>query len=77
VGDSFTLDLTDQVGPLPQGTMTEIAFLVDTATADLLHRAQVDHSPDEREWVSTAFMLLKGSELTPPIVSACYPPVLR
>lgn len=54
VGDSFTLDLTGQVGPLVQGTHVEVALLVDAATADLLHGAHVDHSPDERQWVSTA-----------------------
>lgn len=54
VGDSFTLDLTGQIGPLLQGTKIEMVFLVDAATADLLHRVQVDHSPDERQWVSTA-----------------------
>ena len=54
VGDSFTLDLTGQIGPLLQGTKIEMVFLVDAATADLLHRVQVDHSPDERQWVSIA-----------------------
>lgn len=50
VGDSFTLDLTGQVGSLLQGIETELAFLVDAATADLLNGVHVDHSPDERQW---------------------------
>ena len=40
--------------PPHPGAAIEIAFLVDTATAGLLYRVQVDHSPDERQWVSTA-----------------------
>jgi len=31
-----------------------MAFLVDAATAGLLRGVQIDHSPDERNWVSTA-----------------------
>ena len=54
IGDSFILDLTGQVGSLQEGEETEVALLVDAATADLLNGVQVDHSPDERQWVSTA-----------------------
>jgi len=50
VGDSFTLDLTGKVGPLHQGTKIEIVFLFGAATVHLLQKAQVDHSPDERQW---------------------------
>ena len=48
------LDLTDQIGPLIQGSRIEMAFLVDAAATDLLRGVWVDHSPDERQWVSTA-----------------------
>ncbi|KAF9785690.1 hypothetical protein BJ322DRAFT_1204137 [Thelephora terrestris] len=70
VGDFFTLDLTGQVGPLDQGKNAEIALLVDAATADLLHGAQVDHSPDEGQWSppvtqpSCHKLELYGGELT-------------
>ena len=47
-----------------------MAFLVDTATADLLHGAQIDHSPDGRQWVSTVSYPERNYELTPPPVSA-------
>ena len=40
--------------PPHPGAAIEVAFLVDTATAGLLHRVQVDHSPEGRQWVSTA-----------------------
>lgn len=69
------LDLTGQVGPLLPNTGAEIAFLVDAGTAGLLQRSQVDHSPDEHKWVSTA-LRSSQSELTILVVPACYPTIL-
>ena len=56
---------------MPEGTTVDIAFLVDAATADLLHGVQVDHSPDERQWVSTALTLYDESIKVPSVPASC------